>query len=134
MKKIIKNQKDIVLGVENKRCDKEDEKICVKDGAMVLPKDYSKLPFPKHKSMPLNEAYGEFIGIAKFNRWGATILINEMEEMIRKDNLCAYLMEAFEHLTLRDHKLFIENINGLPWNDNDTLEELEKTRNILHLL
>ncbi|MFC1646041.1 pyruvate kinase [Candidatus Omnitrophota bacterium] len=134
LRKIIKNQKDIVLCVEKKLCDKEDEKICVRDDAMVLPHSYKNLPFPKHKNMPLNEAFGEFIGIAKFNRRGATILINEMDEMIRQNNLWAYLMEAFEHLTLRGHRLFIEEVDGLLWNDNDTINDLERTKEILKFI
>ncbi len=128
LRRVIKNQQEIVLAVEQKQCDEEDEKICVKDQLMTLPKDYERLPFPKHKCIPLDEAFGEFIGLAKFNRWGATILLNEMDKMIRKGNPWAYLMEAFEHLVQRDRKLFIENITGLLWNDNDTIHDLKITK------
>ncbi|MFH1888568.1 MAG: pyruvate kinase [Candidatus Omnitrophota bacterium] len=128
LKRIIKNQDDIVLGVEKKRCDEEDEKICIKDGIMTLSKEYASLPFPRHKCIPVNEAYGEFIGIAKFNRWGANILINEMDKIVRESDLKIYLMEAFEHLAAKGYRLNIEDITGLPWNDNDTIYDLNLTR------
>ena len=128
LRRIIKNQDDIVLGVEKKVCDEEDEKICVKDKLMTLSKIYNKLPFPKHKCVPTNEAYGEFIGIAKFNRWGASILINEMDRIIRNGNLNIYLMEAFEYLVSKGYRLSIEDISGLLWNDNDTIYDLKMTR------
>lgn len=128
LKKIIKNQNDIVLGVQKKSCDEEDEKICVQNGRMILSKKYETLPFPKHKCIPANEVYGEFIGIAKFNRWGASILINEMDRIIRCGNLKVYLMEAFEHLAAKGYQLNIEDIGLLAWHDNDTIYDLKITR------
>jgi len=128
LKKIIKNPNDIVLGVEKKACDEEDEKICVKRNKMVLPKKYDSLPFPKHKCISKSEAYGEFIGIAKFNRWSAGLLVNEMDNIIREGNLWTYLMEAFEHLVSKGYSLDVENIRGFLWNDNDTIYDLRKTK------
>lgn len=128
LRRIIKNQKDIALAVERKACDEEAEKICAKDGLMVLSKKYESLPFPKHKCIPAGEAFGEFIGMAKFNRWGANILINEMDRIIRSGNLKIYLVEAFEHLVKHGHELNIEDVTGLIWNDNDTIYDLQLTR------
>lgn len=128
LRKIMKNPNDIVLGVEKKSCDEEDEKICVKGEKMILPKKYASLSFPKHKCISKSEAYGEFIGIAKFNRWSAGLLVNEMENIIREGNLWTYLMEAFEHLVSQGCNLNIENIHGLLWNDNDTIYDLKKTK------
>lgn len=128
LRRIISNPNGIVLGAEKKICDEEDEKLCVRGDIMNLPKNYNSLPFPKHKCIPRSEAYGEFIGIAKFNRWGAAVLLNEIDQMIRHGNAWAYLMEAFEHLVIRNHKLSIENIKGLLWNDNDTIHDLKLTR------
>lgn len=128
LRRIIRNQSDIVLGVEKKFCDEEDEKICVKDNLMTLSKHYQRLPFPRHKCIPPEEAYGEFIGIAKFNRWGATLLINEMDDIIRQAKTWTYLMEAFEHLVLNAHRLSIEDITGLIWNDNDSIHDLKVTK------
>lgn len=128
LRRIIKNRDDVVLGVEKKACDEEDEKVCVKDRRMVLSEQYGSLPFPKHKCIPGKEVYGEFIGVAKFDRWGATVLINEMDAIMRQGNPWTYLMEAFEHLVLRGHRLAIEDISGLLWNDNDTIYDLKITK------
>lgn len=131
IRRVIKNQDEIVLAVEKKECDEEDEKICVNHGQMVLAKNYENLSFPKHKCIPAKETYGEFIGIAKFNRWAASLLINEMDEIMRKGNYWTYLMEAFEHLVKKGHKLSIEDITGLAWNDNDAIYDLKKTEEII---
>lgn len=128
LRRIIRNQEDIVLGAEKKACDEEDEKICVASKLMTLSKSYDRLPFPKHKCIPKNEAYGEFIGVAKFNRWGASVLINEMDEIIRLGNPWTFLVEAFEHLVSKGHKLWVEDIKGLLWSDNDTIQDLKTTR------
>ncbi len=128
LKKIIKNPNDIVLGVQKKPCDEEDEKICVQDGRMALSKKYDSLPFPKHKCIPQNETYGEFIGMAKFNRWGASVLVNEMDRIMRYGNPKIYLMEAFEHLVSKGYPLNIEDIGLLPWSDNDTIYDLKITK------
>ncbi len=128
LKKIIRNPNEIVLGADEKACDEEDEKICAAGNIMTLPEDYYSLPFPKHKCISSDKAYGEFIGIAKFNRWGAAVLINEIDRIIREGNAWAYLMEAFEHLVFKGHRLCIESITGLLWNDNDTIHDLKRTR------
>lgn len=127
LQRVIKNDNDIVLAVEKKACDAEDEKVCVKDMRMVLSARYDKLVFPKHKTIPADEAYGEFIGIAKFSRWAANILINEIDEMIRKQDLKNYLVEAFEHLVKKGYTLTIEDIGRLLWSDNDTPSDLKIT-------
>jgi choline kinase len=72
--------------------------------------------------------YGEFIGVAKFNRWGAAVLINEMDRIIREGNPWTFLVEAFEHLASKGYHLSIENIKGLLWSDNDTMQDLKITR------
>jgi len=131
IKRVIKNQNEIVLAVEKKECDEEDEKICVDGGWMALSKNYKDLSFPKHKCISPKEAYGEFIGIAKFNRWAAALLINEMDEIMRTGNHWIYLMEAFEHLVRKGHKLSIEDVTGLAWNDNDTIYDLKKTKEVI---
>ncbi|MFA5356542.1 MAG: hypothetical protein WC301_03960 [Candidatus Omnitrophota bacterium] len=68
------------------------------------------------------------VGIAKFNRWGASILINEMDRIMRHGDPKIYLMEAFEHLVSKGHALNIEDTGLLPWNDNDTIHDLKITR------
>ena len=131
LKKVIDNKNEIALAVEEKLCDEEDEKICVKNEVMVLHPDYDTLPEPKHKCLPIDDAYGEFIGIAKFNRQGAALLANEMNDILHEQSYHAYLMRAFERLVSKGVKLSAERINGYLWNDNDTVYDIAKTKKIL---
>ncbi|MDP8259078.1 MAG: pyruvate kinase [Candidatus Aadella gelida] len=126
--KVLENKKDIVLAVEEKECDEEDEKICVEGDKMSLYPDYNILPSPKHKCLPAEDAFGEFIGIAKFNRQGAALLSNEMDDIMREREFKTYLMTAFERLVQKGTSLNIEKINGYLWSDNDTIYDLKNTR------
>ena len=128
LKNIINNKNDIVLAVEQKGCDEEDEKICVSNGQMILHSDYEGLPEPVHKCMPCSDAYGEFIGMAKFNRQGAMMLFNEMDDIMRKRKYGTYFMTALEQMVKKGVTLSIQNINGLLWSDNDTIYDIKNTR------
>jgi len=130
--KLLDIDKDIVLCVEKKKPDEEAEKICAKNGIMSLSKSYESLPFPKHKCIPIEEVYGEFVGMAKFSRLGAILLINEMENIIKKGNFKAFLVYAFEQLVKKGVKINILDIGNLNWNDNDTLDDLKKTREFIY--
>lgn len=132
LKKLIDNKNDIVLAVEQKLCDEEDEKICVKDDYMVLHPDYDRLMEPKHKCLPVNDAYGEFIGVAKFNKQGAILLYKEMDRIMREQKFHTYLMTAFERLVKSGVRLNIENINGFIWSDNDTIYDINKTKEAVY--
>ncbi|MCK4852335.1 MAG: NTP transferase domain-containing protein, partial [Candidatus Omnitrophica bacterium] len=128
LEKVIANKNDIVLAVEEKTCDEEDEKVCAAGGIMTLHADYALLPEPRHKCLPVDDAYGEFIGIAKFNRQGAALLGKEMDRIMYEQKFHSYLMTAFERLAAKGVRLNIEKINGCLWNDNDTIHDLKKTR------
>ena len=128
LENVLGNKNDIVLAVEEKSCDEEDEKICVKKGTMTLHPDYDTLSEPKHKCLPVDEVYGEFIGLAKFNRQGAALLSNEMDKIMSRQKFSTYLMKAFENLVKNGVELHAEEINGFLWNDNDTINDIKKTR------
>ncbi|MBF0494290.1 MAG: NTP transferase domain-containing protein [Candidatus Omnitrophica bacterium] len=132
LKVLLDNKSDIVLAVEKKECDEEDEKICVKNDVMVLHKKYDSLNEPRHKCMPNAEAYGEFIGMAKFNKQGAVLLSKEMDEIMLRREFKTYLMTAFERLVKKGVRLDIEKVNGLLWNDNDTIHDLNKTTKVIY--
>ena len=130
--KVLKNKNDIVLAVDEKKCDEEDEKICVDGDKMSLHSDYDNLPFPKHKCLPASDVFGEFIGIAKFNRQGAAQLSNEMDDIMKERAFDTYLMSAFERLVKKNVSLNIEKISGCLWSDNDTVHDLKKTKEIIY--
>jgi len=109
--KLLDIDKDIVLCVEKKKPDEEAEKICAKNGIMSLSKSYESLPFPKHKCIPIEEVYGEFVGMAKFS---------------------SFLVFAFEQLVAKGVGITVLDIENLKWNDNDTLNDLRKTREFIY--
>jgi choline kinase len=131
LNRVIKNKSDIVLAVEKKMTDEEDEKVCVKDGKVSLHAGYGALFEPKHKCIPPKDAYGEFIGMAKFNRQGAILLSNEMDEIIIGKKFGTYLVTAFESLVGKGHPLYVEDVTGLVWNDNDTIADIQRSRAML---
>ena len=128
LRKLLDNKQGIVLAAEEKKCDEDDEKICARNGRMVLHPDYENLPEPRHKCMPVGDAFGEFIGMAKFNRQGTAFLCAEMDEIMRSRDYHSYLVTVFERLASKGVKLAVEKVNGLLWSDNDTIYDLKNTR------
>ena len=68
--------------------------------------------------------------MAKFNRQGAALLSKEMDTIIEEQRLGTYLVKAFENLASKGHRLNIQEISGLLWNDNDTIDDINKTQSI----
>jgi pyruvate kinase len=110
---------DVVLAVERRTSfDEEDEKVVLaKDRVMRASKD-----------LPLGEAHGEFIGLAKLTRKGARLLWAEIDGLIRAGNMTAYLTEAFERLVARGVEVRAVFTDGRAWSDNDNLRDLETSR------
>ena len=128
LKDLMHQRGDAVLAVERKRPDEEDEKICVKAGKMVLHPDYDNLPGPAHKSIPVDDAFGEFIGLAKFTRRGLSRLLEEMDVIVQAKAMNAYLFQAFENMVKAGFPISVVQTKGRPWNDNDTLDDFKRTR------
>lgn len=135
LRNLLKRNEDIVLSVEPKsaeQLDEEAEKVCVQDGKMILHPLYDSLPTPKHKCVPLDEAYGEFIGLSKFSHWGINYLINQMDQILKTGQFNAFLVYAFEQLVKKGIDIYIDDINDWPWQDNDTIHDLKITRNEIY--
>lgn len=71
LRNLLKFQADISIAVDKKVCVEEDMKVKVKDGTIV----------EINKSMRPEEAYGEFIGIAKFSGKGVAQLIRVLKDL-----------------------------------------------------
>jgi len=131
LKDLLKQPGDAVLAVERKKPDEDDEKICVKSGRMVLHPDYDSFPRPAHKSIPVDDAFGEFIGLARFTRKGLLRLFEEMDTIVRSRQMNAYLFQAFENMVKDGFPIDIVQTKGKPWNDNDTLDDFKRTRKVV---
>ena len=120
---LLDTKADITLAVDKKtEFDEEDEKVAVKNGLVVS----------ANKSLDNSEAYGEFIGMAKFSKRGADLLFREIDKIVKEGNLMAFLCHALERLAKNKVKLNILHTDSRPWSDNDCLPDLRKTRNDIY--
>lgn len=110
---------DIVLVVDRRpTLDAEDEKVVIENDRVKK----------ASKEIPLEDAHGEFIGLAKVTRRGARILWDEIDAMIRSNDLMAFLTVAFERLADRGVEIRAVYTQGRAWSDNDNLADLEISR------
>ncbi len=82
---------ELCLSVDHKKCDAEDMKVCL-DGERVT---------AVSKELPLEEAAGEFIGLARFSAEGLEALLQEMEQVLRSGAHQAYTTRALERVSRR---------------------------------
>ena len=114
---------DVVLAVERRASfDAEDEKVVLKDDRVLR----------ASKDLPLAEAHGEFIGLAKLTRAGAHRLWDEIDELVRGGNMMAYLTEAFERMAAKGVPIRAVFTDGRAWSDNDNLKDLQVSRETVY--
>jgi choline kinase len=119
LKDLLAAEGDVVLAVERRTTfDEEDEKVVFAEDRVVR----------ASKDLPLHEAHGEFIGLAKLTRTGAHRLWEEIDGLVRAGNMTAYLTEAFERLSARGVPIRAVFTAGRAWSDNDNLSDLQTSR------
>ena len=74
------------------------------------------------KEIPPDEADGENIGIAKFGREGAAILVEEMDAIVRSGSLMDWLPSAFARFSRRRTLHAIDH-RGYPWIEIDSPQD-----------
>lgn len=101
--------------------DPEAEKVQVQDGRVV------------HASKELDprECFGEFIGLARFDATAARILHDEMDRVVKEGGMMEFLTRGFERLAARGVPLVPCPTQGRPWNDNDGLADLDRSRDVV---
>lgn len=108
-----------VLAMERKTCGEEEVKATL-DGVRVT---------ALSKTVPPSEAYGEFIGIAKFSRRFAPSFRAALEEVIEEDKLFTVYFEAALERLLEHHTLTAVDITDLPAIEIDFPEDLTRAEN-----
>ncbi len=111
---------DITLMVDKKKCDEEDMKVRVAGDRFL----------GSSKDIPVNESYGEWIGIAKFSAKGGSLVFSEIDKVLDDGKNNAYDTYAFTGLAMRDHPIDICHTRGLSWVEIDFPEELERAKKI----
>ena len=116
LKKCIDSKEDFCLLVHNKEVLKDTARVRIKNGSII--------DIGNH--IPVEEGDGNFIGIAKFSKKGANILVNEMERMVKdtKHDNSYYIIAIIE--ISKKMKVAYEYANNEPWIEIDFLEYYER--------
>ncbi|WP_461615725.1 phosphocholine cytidylyltransferase family protein [Clostridium sp. Marseille-QA1073] len=121
LKKLLNTKGDIVLSVEEKRCDGEAMKVLLTDNTFVK----------SSKDISLEKAYGEWIGMARFSHTGWNLYFKYIEELLYNKNFKVYDTEAMNNL-VKDYIGFIKisSFTNLKWYEIDFYEDYIKAINM----
>lgn len=114
----VSSQAEIALAVEETICDKEMMKVRV-DGLFLL---------ESSKDVPLDEAFGEWTGIAKFTSTGWQKYLLEVEQLLTEGEFNVYDTVAMNRLVQKERVIQIVPFRGLPFIEVDYPEDVEKAR------
>jgi len=119
LKKCLDSNENVCLMVE-KNVREETMKVKISDSSIVA----------VNKQISIDEADGNFIGMAKFTNDGVKSLFNNISKLIKQDNKDAYYTLAIENMIKSGNEIGFEYTENYPWLDIDEQEELEKGREI----
>ena len=108
---------EICFLVEKKSCGEEEMKVRVESG-LVTEAD---------KSIPLAEAYGEWLGIVKFGPDGASVFFDQVEKTLVHSKIL-YDCAVVRDLAARGTAIHCMDIGRLPWVEIDFAEDLAYAR------
>jgi pyruvate kinase len=107
---------------EGSTLDPESEKVRIGNGRLVA----------ASKELDPASANGEFIGLARFDRTVAPLLFAEMEAVVKEGRIGEFLTVAFERIAARGVDILPVWTQGRPWNDNDGLSDLDRSRDLVY--
>ncbi len=116
---LLLGQGDVLLAIDFKPCEEEHMKVMVKNGLVL----------EINKTMPLRDADGEFIGLAKISREAAPKVIGTVDWLIKNKETGAFFELAIQKL-IDDGSIRVSAVDtkGNFWMEVDFLEDLEKAR------
>jgi choline kinase len=114
----IASQSAIALAVKETVCDEEMMKVRV-DGLDLL---------ESSKDMPLDQAFGEWTGIAKFTSTGWEKCLPVIEQLLAEGAFDVYDTVAMNRLVQKERVVQIVPFQGLPFIEIDYLEDLKRAR------
>jgi pyruvate kinase len=110
---------EAVLAVdEDAILDPEAEKVVISDGLVV----------EASKDLDSDSSSGEFIGLARFDAAATRRLHAALDERIKAGGLMDFLTASFAPLHRSGLHLVACPTHGRPWNDNDCLADLDRSR------
>ena len=119
---LLKVQEDICLVVEKKKCIAEDMKVKMKNGLIT----------EINKTMPLTEAYGEFIGLAKFSTGGALALREALDTLVVNGGSEVWFESSIQWLADKSYPVYELDTGAKPWLEIDFPEDLDEARNKIY--
>ena len=82
------------------------------------------------KAINLKEADGEFIGIIKFSKAGASLLAETLDRMVREGKATTYLEDAIQQIVNDGYEVHTVDTRGKDWVEIDFIADLERARSI----
>ena len=80
------------------------------------------------KHVPMDEASGTFLGLAKFSEAGGREALSEVGALIEAGDVNAYFTLAVENIIKRGGSVSAALTDNLPWVEIDFPEELEQAK------
>jgi choline kinase len=80
------------------------------------------------KDIPLHDATGEYIGLARVNSDEFKRLFRSIKTVMKRKGRGVFYEEAFQHLMDMGGEVTYEATRGLPWIEIDTVEDLRIAR------
>ena len=109
----------VVLAVEQIRCDDEMMKVKVEGNSLI----------ESSKDIPLEEAFGEWTGIAKFTAKGFAEYLVDVEKLLEERQFRVYDTAAMSRLARRSPGIIqITPFSGLPFIEIDYPVDLDRAR------
>lgn len=118
LSKTVASQAEIALAVEETVCDAEMMKVRV-DGLSLL---------ESSKDVALDQAFGEWTGIAKFTSTGWQKYLPEIEQLLAEGQFNVYDTVAMNRLVQKERMIRIVPFRDLPFIEIDYPGDLEKAR------
>jgi len=120
LQQLIGSRQPDTLLVEQKVCVEEDMKVKVAGGHLAA----------SSKEIPLEEAFGEWTGLARFSAPFGRKLFDQIGLLLEEGHLQAYDTQAFTELAKAGHTIEILAFTALPWVEIDTPDDLEQARRL----
>lgn len=113
--KLVQDKRERVMLIEKKKCDEEDSKVIVEGGKVLR----------VSKKVPINEAFGEFVGIAKFSGNGVKSFIESLNKAVEERGIKNYESETIQHMMDKGDEVEYLLTEDIPFCEIDFPEDLK---------
>jgi L-glutamine-phosphate cytidylyltransferase len=117
IKNLVQDPRERVMLIEKKECDEEDSKVLINSTTNSVLK--------VSKKVPVSEAHGEFVGIAKFSGNAVKSFVNSMNHVVEKKGIQNYESEIIQNMIDNGEKVEFVSTEGTPWCEIDFPKDLQ---------